>query len=984
MALNDPLAAELVDPLAQTAPLVDPFVQNTPLVDPLAEKNPFGLKGVDEIVDYLRNTPIARPFIRAGDVMAEEVAGGAKDIAAAFTKPPSGLELLAPTAAKVGKTVLGALRIGVSPITASIRAFAGEPVRETVEQFGGSPEAAQLAQAGTEIGLSFLVPTAVPKAVTTAIAGKDPYLLAKLNQPAAIAPSVVKAEKNLSVVDKQTVGTELAKRIVQEPELPTAVKAKQFLETDLSTVKIPLPGSDRQVNYANYLITTEDAKKAIVAAEQIRGSSKITVPWEVTERQALESGMTIQDLLKRGARQGHNTIQLEAFKGITNAASKNVMALRDKINSGAATDAERAMFFVQFDELMNIQRQFQGARGETARALNALRKPTEFAPQLKILKDLSDGKLTLANGKKLQDLGVNELATLMKNLDNMDELGEFVKQASKATTGQKFLEAYKAGLLTGLRTHEANFVTNLIVQPFLSAEHGVTAAIGKLHGGEKAFFREAAAMAAGMINGLREGARIAGRTMIKGPSADSAEKAMDAARRAAIPGKTGEVIRTPFRILAASDDLFKEVAKRGELNALATRQAIQQGKTPEEVAAIYSRLIKDPPEEMLEAANNFAKYSTFNKELGTIGKSFMSFVNKHPALGVIFPFIRTPTNIFKFAGERSLLAPLSPVVRAELKAGGVRRDAAVAKMMTGTAITAWAAWMTSEGKLTGRGPNDPDERRNWLAKGNKPYSLKIETKEGTKFLPLNRFEPFSTLLGPAADAIEIMKTKNEDEKADISVMLTKSFTANITSKTFLSSMMRAVNAATDPERYGESFTEGMVGSLVPTISAEIAQSIDPILRDPQGPLEATQARTPLASQSIKARRDVYGAPILRHKGGTDPFNIFAISKATQDKAYTELSRLKIKIQPPEKKIGGKEIPIELYDRYEKKSGELAKTYVDRLVGMPGYDDLPALDKETLIKDFFSEARKITRLELGIETEKQLEKIEKTRKGLTGR
>ena len=935
-------------------------------------ENPYGLKQFTELKNYLR------PFMRTGEVMAEEVVGGAKDIKEAFTEPPSGLELLAPTAAKTAKAVIGAGRVLFSPITGPIRAFAGEPAKQLAEEAGASPRTAGLVQTGIEVGLSILAPFGLPKAVNAVLAGKDPYLLSKLNTPGIPSSPARAAFKN-------EVGDELAKRIVKQPDLETAAKAKQFLETDLSKVTVPLPGVDRHVNYANYLITTEDAKKAIVASEKLRGSTKTTVPWAQTEKEAIESGLTVRDLLDRGARQGHNAIQIEAFKGITNAAARNVTALKEKINLGTATDAERALFMVQFDEWMNIERQFQGARGEAARALNILKKPTGPTAQMKILKDLSDGKLTLMNGKKIQNLGVNELADLLNSLDKLDELTTFVQRASKATTGEKFLEAYKAGMLTGLRTHEANFVTNLAIDPLLVVERGIAAGLGKIlprgASSDKVMLREVPAMASGMINGIREGARLAGRTLLKGPSAESAEKALDAARRAAIGGKTGEVVRTPFRVLAASDDFFKEVARSAELNALATRKAIEQGKNSKEVGEIYARLIKDPPEEMLEAANNFAKYSTFNKELGTIGKAFMSFVRQHPALGAIFPFIRTPTNIFKFAGERSVLAPFSANVRAEFGAGGARRDTAIAKMITGTAVSAWAAWMASEGRLTGRGPNDPDDRRAWLASGKKPYSMKVETENGVEWLPLNRFEPFSTLMGPAADAFEIMKSADEDEQANISVMLTKSFTANITNKTFLSSMVRAINASTDAERYGEAFTEGMAGSLVPTISAEIAQSIDPTLRDPQSPLEAMQARVPGLSKDIKARRDMYGEPIKRHEGGTAPFNIFARGKETQDKAYTELERLKLKVQPPEKKIGGKEIPIELYDRYEKEAGQLAKRWVTRLVNSPSYDSMSRLDKEDEIKASFRDAREEVRFKLGLEKEKEIKNIEKIRKGM---
>ena len=51
------------------------------------------------------------------------------------------------------------------------------------------------------------------------------------------------------------------------------------------------------------------------------------------------------------------------------------------------------------------------------------------------------------------------------------------------------------------------------------------------------------------------------------------------------------------------------------------------------------------------------------KELGTAGKAVQNLSNKVPGLKLVIPFVRTPANIVKFAGERSMFGLAMPEVR---------------------------------------------------------------------------------------------------------------------------------------------------------------------------------------------------------------------------------------------------------------------------------------------------------------------------------
>src|SRR3546814_8338673 len=67
----------------------------------------------------------------------------------------------------------------------------------------------------------------------------------------------------------------------------------------------------------------------------------------------------------------------------------------------------------------------------------------------------------------------------------------------------------------------------------------------------------------GMMQGAREGLKLARRAFISGEPIDARSK-VEAANYRAIPGKVGDIIRLPTRALTAEDEFFKEVARSEE------------------------------------------------------------------------------------------------------------------------------------------------------------------------------------------------------------------------------------------------------------------------------------------------------------------------------------------------------------------------------------------------------------------------------------
>ena len=81
---------------------------------------------------------------------------------------------------------------------------------------------------------------------------------------------------------------------------------------------------------------------------------------------------------------------------------------------------------------------------------------------------------------------------------------------------------------------------------------------------------------------------------------------------------------------------------------------------------------------------------------------------------------------------------------------------------------------------------------------------------------------------------------------------------NLTSKTWLEGVSNFIEAASDPDRYGEQYLRRLAGTLIPTGVAQVAQSLDPELKDVRTMGDALLSRIPFASQLVGGRRDIWG------------------------------------------------------------------------------------------------------------------------------
>lgn len=539
-------------------------------------------------------------------------------------------------------------------------------------------------------------------------------------------------------------------------------------------------------------------------------------------------------------------------------------------------------------------------------------------------------------------------------------------------------ELWINSILSGPHTHIVNIVGNAMV-PFVTvAERGTAAMIGRAFGKGEVAKGEAPAMLFGLMNGYMDGLRAFGRAAraqrgqtfkgdgisrlyqrgkaLKEGVADALEASLDpltkvetgkynaitAAKFGLSEGTTlasavdlmGGVIRIPGSALTLADNYFKFVGRRMELNALAYRTATDEGLKGAALQNRMAEIINNPPDEIMNQAITTAQYQTYTKRLGPAGEKLQRAVAQAPGMRFVLPFIRTPTNIMKYVGERTPISWVAPSVRDEILAGGARRDVALAKMTLGSLTMGLGATMAAAGFVTGAPPSDKGLAQAMRRNGWQPYSIRV----GDTWVAYNRLDPLGATLGIAADMQAILSLDAEagefgadaeaierarqavlaeggtEDKANelaermreaggltINDVLGATVIAvgnNLINKTYMSGVADLVemfstfgNSDLAANR-AKSYLQNMALGFVPFSSAQrqAERMVDPTLRASQGLVEAYKANTPGLSGSLPPVRDLWGKP-RTHWTSFSPFAMSFTGGANETLADKELIRL---------------------------------------------------------------------------------------------
>lgn len=627
---------------------------------------------------------------------------------------------------------------------------------------------------------------------------------------------------------------------------------------------------------------------------------------EETARLADMLGMTVADLLERQRGQPFNAETALAARRLYTASGEALLRAAEAAAAGNAGALEMAAFRRMMAVHASIQAQVIGARTETARALQSWAIPAGSGrEQMRLIEQMMEN----SGGIETAQAMAQRMALLARNLPPDDvarAVGQFANRGWGGATIEAIQDVWINALLSSPSTHLANIAGNTL-NVFLSAvERGAAARIAGSRGaaaGEGIMPGEASAMIYGVVTGFRDAFRLMGATYRDGGNdlgalLGKAELGRDpavTARAFGVDEGSGlgramdfvghQVVRAPGRAMGAEDAFFKSLVYRAELHAASMREAYgallsrNEAATPEALGREMGRIMRDPPEHIRVAAADMALYTTFNREAGPLARRLMGLRNSDsPAVNLavasVLPFIRTPANILSYSFERTPLAPLVGQWRADVAAGGVRRDLALGRMATGSAMLLMAMDMAERGMVAGGGPDDTGERTVLQRQGWQPYSVRV----GDTWLSMNRLDPFGFLLGAAGDLSDLVRRadiepEEVNEISELMGALTLSVSRMVVDRSWMTGVSRALQAFDGRNANAEPFIGGTVASLlVPGMAATAERIVDPVTRDAMGINEMIQARIAGLSSRLIPRRNVWGEqerPGLRTVAGSE-------------------------------------------------------------------------------------------------------------------
>lgn len=557
-----------------------------------------------------------------------------------------------------------------------------------------------------------------------------------------------------------------------------------------------------------------------------------------------------------------------------------------------------------------IQSEVIAARTETARALNQWRMPAGATrDRLRAI----ESALAEGGGADTHDQLARAIAAFRgREGEYARAIDAVARQGWLARSRDAAMSVWINGLLSGPKTHVANMLSNTSVLALAQVERRIGESISRaLDSTDGVAAGEAVAQYHGMLEGFKDLFRLSGDgsfwRYLKGEAAAPGPSKMDhAAKKGAVdplsaeawgvaaetmPGRVIDFMagaaKLPGAALEAEDFIFKSVNYRMELHAQALRQATREvhaGAIPSErIKARMAELVADPPEQIRLDATEAALGNTFTNTPGRFGQGVMRLVSNHPALRLIVPFVRTPVNLFRFSAERSPAAPVVRQWRADIAAGGARRDLALSRMAAGTAIMMVALDMAQSGQITGRAPSSPGEREMFSRVGKKEYAVKL----GNTWVQFSRLDPLGTTLGIAGDlAASFSGDFDEDLDEDASRAITAAvfaFAYNATSKTYLSGLSGLMRGAIYGGEAAEGEVKGLLGSAIPAAAGELTRAVDPVLRDAADLTDALVRRTPWASKDLPAQRDLWGREVSLQSGLGAAYDVLSPAYASREK-----------------------------------------------------------------------------------------------------
>jgi len=584
--------------------------------------------------------------------------------------------------------------------------------------------------------------------------------------------------------------------------------------------------------------------------------------------------------------------------------------------------------------------------------------------------------------KKLPDITQKDVEYVMKKTDEIEDMADGVKKevAKKeladhleslipSSWWKKIIQVWKAGLLTGIKTSGINisstFFNGLSEKIKDIPATGVDLATSLITGKRTKVFT-----LKGELSGNKEGLKKGWEYLRHGiTEMDDPSKLEYGKVNYENWGKVGKVLEkyteSVYRTIGSEDFPFFYGAFRRSLNEQALVKIKNEGlqfANKAEKNKWIDDFVSNPSKDAFAMADADAKIATFKNDTA-LGRAAVSIRNASPLAEVILPFAKTPSAvasaIFNYTPAGQIVDIFKMVKRGEFDQKKFAES--LGRGITGSAAL-WLGYnLYKDDKITLGYPQGEKERAEWEATGKIPNAIKL----GGKYYPLTSFGPQGSLL-----AVGGYLQKGYDESGSITGAVTQGMFGGLkqlTEQSFLTGVKDVIDAINDPEKGGAKYTSRLIGSIVPTVISDGANSIDEYQRKQVGILGGLKSRIPIVREkTLMPKLDVFGNKIERNRTAIGTmFSPIRLSNETPSELTNEIERLGElgeDVQPTkvDSTINNVKLNDKEYFFYQRFNGELTQKALSNLINNPEYQKMDAVEQAKLWKNVISQIRNATR------------------------
>lgn len=651
-----------------------------------------------------------------------------------------------------------------------------------------------------------------------------------------------------------------------KPSTPKTVEAKPTVERETAQQRVQPPVSQSKSNVVPSSKGTPKSRFAQRASTSEEISPELQT--QIKNQNTTYEKQTNKEQLKKST-----TLVNKGYK----VAASNVSARLDNKNSG--TDAQTVSDAIavikrldqngsdtshqQASELVDKLSERLTEAGQTVQAASLLygRTPQGLYYSARRTLKKAGVELTPKLDAELQTLLKEVKSTKADSPEGQLARFKFIEKVNKSVpsgNADKAVQIWKAGLLSGPITQVGNITANTLEQSVkrlyedpiaTGADIIMSAFTGK---------RSKVLTGRGLVGGVGEGAAKGISYFKTGFDPRNPSSKFDVRNIHYSDTKLGRLAeaytQTIFKSMGTADQPFYYASMRNSLYDQAITDATNLKLKGDAKNQHIKKFITEPSKKALQLADTEARYDVFQNKT-KLGEAASGLKGRTGAVGDFFiPFSGVPSSIATRIVERTPLGTALEVTR-QMKAGKFdqrRMSQAIARGTTGVVLVGIGRALAESDLLTLGFPKDNEEKKLWEVEGRQPYSVRI----GDKWVSLNYFQPAGTLMAAGGEYSAAKKDgANESEAWSRSVA---SAGKALTEQSFLKGVSGALNAVTEPSRFGEMFLENTVGSTVPNWLRAPTRALDPQDRQVNNAFESLKAGVPGARQTLDSKVGTFG------------------------------------------------------------------------------------------------------------------------------